>query len=178
MRCAGEIDITRPRWSERPELLMPSLLAAVRSAEPGAAARRVADGRRAAREREVELLARLRALPDGEAKAAETQRMIARLRDFTGYREYPKYGFICRYFIYKRALLEEASRLVQAGVLEESEDIFFLRFDELEEVVRTQRADAGLIWRRRQAFRADQALTPPRVLTSDGRGDHRQLRTG
>ena len=29
-----------------------------------------------------------------------------------GYREYPKYGMISRYFIYKQALLREAERLV------------------------------------------------------------------
>jgi len=53
-------------------------------------------------------------------------------------------------------------------VIEERDDIFFLRFDELEEVVRTQRADYQLIHERRQAFRSYQSLTPPRVLTSDG----------
>ena len=51
--------------------------------------------------------------------------MIDRVRTFTGYREYPKYGIVSRYFVYKQALLEEAERLVQAGVLREQEDIFY-----------------------------------------------------
>jgi len=42
--------------------------------------------------------------------------MIDRVRTFIGYREYPKYGMISRYFVYKQALLEEAERLVQAHV--------------------------------------------------------------
>ena len=84
------------------------------------------------------MLARLRALPDGERKADETKRMIDRVRTFTGYREYPKYGMVSRYFVYKQALMEEAERLVQAGVLREQEDIFYLTFEELQEVVRTQ----------------------------------------
>ncbi len=35
MRCAGEIDITRPRWSERPTTLVPLLLDNVKNFEPG-----------------------------------------------------------------------------------------------------------------------------------------------
>lgn len=48
------------------------------------------------------------------------------------------------------------------------EDIYYLRFDELGEVVRTQQADAELIDERKDAFRSYRTLTPPRVLTSDG----------
>ena len=168
MRCVGEIDITRPRWSERPTTLVPLILGNVRNFEPGAGARRFEQGRQEAWAKEQELLARLRALPDGEAKAEETKRMIDRVRTFAGYREYPKYGMVSRYFVYKQALLEEANRLVRAGVLRETEDIFYLRFEELQEVVRTHQVDDGLVRRRRDEFRSYQALTPPRVLTSDG----------
>jgi rifampicin phosphotransferase len=57
---------------------------------------------------------------------------------------------------------------VRAGVLAEREDSFFLTFQELHDVVRTHDADAALIARRRAAFHHQHALTPPRVLTSDG----------
>jgi phosphoenolpyruvate synthase/pyruvate phosphate dikinase len=119
---------------------------------------------------EEELLTRVRALPDGEHKADDTKRMIDRLRTFAGYREYPKYAMIRRYFVYKRALMQEAERLVQAGVLRETEDVFFLRFEELQDVVRTRHVDEALIRRRREEFRSYQALSAPRVLTSDGEG--------
>jgi phosphoenolpyruvate synthase/pyruvate phosphate dikinase len=168
MRCVGEIDITRPRWSERPAALVPLILGNVRNFAPGEGARRFEQGRQEAEAKERELLDRLRALPDGEAKAEETKRMIDRVRAFAGYREYPKYGMVSRYFVYKQALMEEADRLVQARVLREKEDIFYLRFDELHEVVRTHQVDDELIRRRRDAFRSYQSLTPPRVLTSDG----------
>ena len=68
----------------------------------------------------AELLERLLALPDGQQKADETKRMIDRVRTFAGYREYPKYGMVCRYFVYKQALLREAERLVRAGVLRDA----------------------------------------------------------
>jgi phosphoenolpyruvate synthase/pyruvate phosphate dikinase len=168
MRCVGEIDITRPRWSERPTTLVPIILGNVENFEPGAAERHFEQGRQEAQTKEQELLARLRALPDGERKAEETKRMIERVRTFIGYREYPKYGMVSRYFVYKQALLDEAERLVRAGVLREKEDIFYLTFQELHDVVRTHEVDDQLIRRRKDAFRSYLALTPPRVLTSDG----------
>lgn len=168
MRCAGEIDITRPRWSEQPGTLVAPILANIKNFGPGEARRRFEDGLRQAAAKEHELLTRLRALPDGERKAAETKLMIDRVRTFAGYREYPKYGMVSRYFIYKQALLREAERLVASGVLRERDDIFYLRLDELRDVVRTHRVDEQLIHERRAAFQGYQALRPPRVLTSDG----------
>jgi phosphoenolpyruvate synthase/pyruvate phosphate dikinase len=168
MRCVGEIDITRPRWSERPTTLVPMILGNIKNFEPGAGKRRFEQGRQEACKKEQELLARLRALPDGEPKAEEAKRMIDRVRTFIGYREYPKYGMVSRYFVYKQALLEEAERLVQAHVLREKQDIFYVTFQELHDVVRTHQVDDQLIRQRKDAFRSYQALTPPRVLTSDG----------
>ena len=168
MRCVGEIDITRPRWSERPTTLVPLILDNIRNFMPGEAKRRLEQGRQAARSKEQELLERLRASADGVRKAKDAKRMIDRVRTFSGYREYPKYGIVSRYFVYKRAMLEEAERLVQADVLRDQEDIFYLTFHEVRDVVSTHRADRQLIRQRRDAFRSYQALVPPRVLTSDG----------
>jgi rifampicin phosphotransferase len=168
MRCVGEIDITRPRWSERPTTLVPVILGNIKNFEPGAGKRRFEQGRQEAWKNEQELLERLRVLPDGERKAEEAKRMIDRVRTFIGYREYPKYGMVSRYFVYKQALLREAERLVQAHVLREREDIFYLTLQELHDVVCTHQVDEQLIRQREDAFRSYQALTPPRVLTSDG----------
>lgn len=168
MRCVGEIDITRPRWRERPATLVPTLLGNVRTFAPGAGQRRFEDGLRAAEQAKHELLQRVLALPDGARKAEETAAMIERVRTFAGYREYPKYAMVSCYFVYKQALLREAGRLVQAGVLDDPEDIYYLRFDELAEVVRTRRVRPDLLDERKEAFRSYQSLTAPRVLTSDG----------
>ena len=168
MRGVGEIDITRPRWTERPTMLLPILIGHIENFEPGAAARRFDQGLQEARKKEQELLARLRALPDGPARAAEAKQMIDRVRTFAGYREYPKYGKVSRDFVYKQALMQEAERLVQAGVLRERDDIFYLRFEELQDVVRTEHADQQLVRQRKDAFQSNQALPPPRVMTSEG----------
>ncbi|MFJ8843194.1 rifamycin-inactivating phosphotransferase [Streptomyces cyaneofuscatus] len=168
MRCVGEIDITRPRWRERPTTLVPLILDNVRNFGPGAAAQRFEQGRQKARQKEQDVLSRLRALPDGDRRADEAKRKIDQVRAFAGYREYPKYGIVSRSFLYKQALLEEAGRLVQDRALSEKEDIFYLTFPELHDVVRSHQVDDRLIRQRKDAFRSYETLTPPRVLTSDG----------
>ncbi|SDT20829.1 rifamycin-inactivating phosphotransferase [Actinoplanes derwentensis] len=164
MRCVAEIDITRPRWIERPGTLLPVILDNVRNLPPGEARRRFERGERTAAAKAEEILVRLRALPDGESKAAETKQMIDRLRTFIGYREYPKYAIVSRYRHYKNALLAEASRLPLA----DREDVFYLTFQEFHDAVRVGKVDEQLIRSRKDEFRWFQTLSTPRVLTSDG----------
>jgi rifampicin phosphotransferase len=168
MRCAGEIDITRPRWSEKPSTLVPMILGNIKHFEPNASHLKFEQGRQEALNKERELLEQLKQLPDGEQKAQETKRMISLVRNFSGYREYPKYGIVSRYFIYKQALLKEAERLVQANVIHEREDIYYLTFGELREVVRTHELDYQIISKRKDEHKSYEKLTPPRVITSDG----------
>jgi pyruvate,water dikinase len=168
MRCPGEIDITRPRWAEAPSALLPLLLANVKNFPPGAGPAKFAAGRTAAAQKEQELLARLRLLPDGDAKARAVQAQIATLRAFIGYREYPKYALVSRYFLYKQALLREAAILAAAGVIDRPTDIYYLTFDELHAAVRDQVVDRDLIRTRQDEYEHFARLTPPRVLTSDG----------
>lgn len=168
MRCAGEIDITKTRWSEKPTALVPVILSNIKNFEPNASNRKFEQGRQEALKKEHELLERLKQLPDGEQKAKETKRMISLIRNFIGYREYPKYGMVNRYFVYKQALLKEAEQLVQANVIHEKEDIYYLTFEELHEVVRTNKLDYQMISKRKDEYRLYEKLTPPRVITSDG----------
>ena len=168
MRGVGEIDITRTRWSEKPTMIIPLILRNVENFAPGASKRKFEQGRQEALTKEQELIHRLRQLPAGQQKAEETQRMIHLIRNLSGYREYPKYAIVQRYFVYKQALLKEAERLVQAGVMRETEDLYYLTFDELREVVRTQTLDHGIIGKRKDEYTFYEKLTPPRVLTSDG----------
>ena len=144
------------------------ILSNIKNFEPGESKRRFEQGRQEALKKEQELLDRLRQLPDGEQKARETKRMISLIRNFIGYREYPKYGMISRYFVYKQALLNEAEQLVHANVIHEKEDIFYLTFEELREVVRTNKLDYQIISKRKDEYTFYEKLTPPRVLTSDG----------
>ncbi|MFL0488428.1 phosphoenolpyruvate synthase [Bacillus sp. AFS054943] len=168
MRCSGEIDITKTRWSEQPTTIIPMILNNIRDFEAGASKRKFEEGLQEATEKEEELVDRLQHLPDGKQKVEETKRMIRNIRNFIGYREYPKYGMINRYFIYKQALLKEAEQLVQSGVIHEVGDIYYLTFEELHEVVRTNKLDYNLIHKQKSDYKLYEKLTPSRVMTSDG----------
>ncbi|SHH96065.1 phosphoenolpyruvate synthase [Desulfosporosinus lacus] len=168
MRCSGEIDITKPRFSENPTALVPMILSNIKNFEPKASSRKFEQGRRVASKKEKELLERLNKLPDGEEKVKETKKMIDLIRNFIGYREYPKYGMVSRYFVYKQALLKEAERLVQTNVIHEKEDIYYLTFAELREVIATNKLDFNIICKRKEEYKLFEKLTPPRVITSEG----------
>lgn len=168
MRCSGEIDITKTRWSEKPITLVPLILSNIKNFGPGAGKQKFEQGLQEAVKKEQELIDRLKQLPDGEQKAEETKRMIELIRNYAGYREYPKYGIISRYQVYKQALMKEAEQLVQAKVIHEKEDIYFLSFEELREVVRSHKLDYAIINKRKEEYRSYEKLTPPRVITSDG----------
>jgi pyruvate,water dikinase len=168
MRCAGEIDITRPRWRENPLALVPMILNNLKNFEPGAGKKKFEQGRQEALSKEQEILARLEQLPGGKRKAKETKRVISLMRNYIGYREYPKYGMMNRYFVYRQALLKEGERLVQANVIHKMDDIYYLTFQELHEVISTHKLDYQLISKRIDEHRLFEKLTPPRVITSEG----------
>ncbi|PFK31172.1 phosphoenolpyruvate synthase [Bacillus cereus] len=168
MRCSGEIDITKTRWSEKPTTIIQMILNNMRDFGSGAGKRKFEEGLQEALKKEEELLDRLQHVPEGKEKVEETKQMISLIRNFIGYREYPKYGMINRYFIYKQALLKEAEQLVQNSVIDEIEDIYYLTFEELHEVVRVNKLDYKVINKRKNEYKFYEKLTPPRVITSDG----------
>jgi len=90
MRCPGEIDITRPRFSEQPTALVPMILSNIKNFEPGAHHDIFELGLLKAKQKEQYLLNRLKQLPGGKQKAKKTKRMINVMRNFTGHHEYPK----------------------------------------------------------------------------------------
>lgn len=168
VRCSGEIDITNPRWSEKPAFLAPIILSNIQNFKPNARLKKIESGKKEAREKENDLIQRLEKLPQGKKKAKKTQKQIALLRNFIGYREYPKFAFIQRFFYYKQALLKEAAILVQKGVIQNKEDVFYLSFDEFRKAVRTEKVNLKAIQDRKDDYAYYQKLNPPRVMTSEG----------
>lgn len=168
MRCAGEIDITRTRWSENPTILIPVILSHIRTFEPGESIRKYQKGRQEALQKEEQILTKLQHLPDGDQKAYEAKKRIALIRNFSGYREYPKYSIVNRYFVYKQALLEEADRSLSTLGLQDKHDIYYLSLQEIQETIQNGALDQRLIDRRKDEYKRYVKMTPPRVITSDG----------
>lgn len=168
MRCSGEIDITRTRWNEQPTILVPMILSNIKNFPPHAHNSKFEQGLLEAEQKEQELLSRLEQLPGGERKTKKTKKAISVLRNFAGYREYNKYILVWYYWIIKQALLKEADKLVENGVIQEKEDIYYLSLEELREAVKTSRLDYSIIIRRKADYEVYEKLTPPRVMTSEG----------
>jgi len=163
VRCSGEIDITKPRWIEEPSALAPMILSNIENFTPGAHKEIFERGLKEAEEKRREILSRL-----SKGKAKKAEKMISRIRNFIGYREYPKYVMVWRYWVVKQALLREAEKLVQCGVFRKREDIYYLSFEELREAARTKKFDYNKILKREEEFEVYEKLTPPRLMTSEG----------
>ncbi len=168
MRCNGEIDITRQRWIEEPTALIPMILSNIKNFEKNAHQTIFKQGLLEANKKEQDLLSSLEKLPNGKQKAKKTKRIISILRNFIGFREYPKYFMIQEYFIIKKALLKEAATLVQKGLIHEKEDIYYLSFNELQEATCKNQLDYEIILKRKAEYETYERLTPPRLITSEG----------
>ncbi len=107
-------------------------------------------GLQEAKRKEQEILKHLDKLPGGKRKVKKTKKMISVLRNFAGYREYNKYSLVSYFWIIKQALLKEADNLVQKGIVHEKEDIYYLTFLELWDVVKTNRLDYSLITKKKR----------------------------
>src|SRR6266700_4610324 len=168
VRCPGEIDITRTRWAEKPTLLIPMIINNIKNFAPGYHQRIFVQKLLEAEQKGQELISRVKRLPSGKRKAKKTKKMISVLRNFVGFREYPKYAMMQRFYVYKQALKKEAALLVQKRVLQEPEDIYYLTFEELRKVASTYQLDDSIITQRKGEYEVFEKLTPPRVMTSDG----------
>jgi pyruvate,water dikinase len=95
-------------------------------------------------------------------------RLITVYRSRIGLREHPKYYIVRVLDLAKRAILEEAVRLVEAGLLRSPDEVFWFSLEDLEGILRTRRVDRAVLDARRERFERDERLRPPRVITSEG----------
>lgn len=167
MHCNGEIDITRERFRERPGVLCTSLLNNIKNLPAGHAAISYTQGKQEAEQLAKELVAKMKAA-HGQRKARKLNKQIEIYRKFVGVREYTKYFMMANYDVYKQAIMREVHKLVDAGVLKESEDAYYLSMDELLDAVKGGYVNQDLIEERQNAYRSYAALTPPRIIFSDG----------
>jgi pyruvate,water dikinase len=167
MRCPGEIDVTRARFRERPGLLTTSLLNNVQNLPEGYATAAFAGGAEETQTAIDELADKMKAAR-GKRKAGKLRRQIEIYRKFIGVREYTKYFWMSYNDVFKQAILREAARLVQQTVLRDIKDVYYLSLDELLEVAESGQANHSLIEEHKAAYRSYAALTPPRIIFSDG----------
>ena len=168
MRGTGEIDVTRARWREAPTQLVPTILSHIKGVRPGQHRLDFLAGKEEAKLAAGRLLDRLRQTSHGFFKARRMQRLIKVHRSLIGIREHPKYFIVQNLDMIKQAILQEAAKLVAAGILEQPEEVFWFSLQEIKEMIETQRVERNVITMRKEKFQHDGKLTPPRAITSEG----------
>jgi len=173
MRGLGEIDLGRPRWREQPEHIMQVLQSYLRIADPAQAPDAVfARGKLAAAAAADRLEAAVRRTPGGAFKARLVRAAIVRYRALAGLREAPKFFAVRMMGLIRQGLLESGAALVDAGLLDAPDDLFFLYIDELQEIARRRTVPPAyrteVAERHRLREREMRRKQLPRVLLSDG----------
>jgi pyruvate,water dikinase len=174
LRGLGEIDIGRPRWQEDPTHVMQVLQSYLQIDDPELAPDAVfARGAQAAEEAATLFEGEVRKLRFGHLKARLVRFGVQRYRALAGLREAPKFFAIRMMGMIRAGLLQSGQDFVNAGYLEQMDDLFFLKISELDAI--SARDDAQwpvlrekIAERRELREREMQRTQIPRVLLSDG----------
>ena len=169
MRCAGEIDISVKRWKEAPAEILPFIMNHIRTSGMNEHREKFKKGLQTAKEAEDKIINGIKEKL-GNSKAKKAAKFIKIYRTMAGFRESPKYFMVKFLDLARTAVLDEAEILVEAGVIDNSEDIFYFSFDEVIEILEGSYSnDINKILEERKAnFVLYRKMTPPRIMTSDG----------
>lgn len=164
MRGVAEIDLGAPRWREQPEGVLCTVASYVTIDDPARSPDAVY------RRGVVEAEDAIRKLAAASGRRGWLVRFVAgRVRGLIGARETPKFTIIRAFGLIRTALLASGRDLVEAGVLDAADDVFFLDVDELTGAF--GRGDLrGLVQQRRAVRERElRRVRVPVVLVSDGR---------
>ena len=172
MRGLAEIDFGRARWNQDPTPVFQSL-ASYLKIDNEAMAPDVVIGKSTlnAEQAAQELEEAVRKTHRGAILARVVRFAVRRTRAFIGLREAPKFHIIRQIGIVHDALLESGKEFVDAGLLNQADDFFFMTFEELQAFARGQARDwKKLVADHRSAFAREKMRRQiPRFLLSDGR---------
>ncbi|MEJ2413563.1 MAG: PEP-utilizing enzyme, partial [Anaerolineales bacterium] len=172
VRGLGEIDLGRQRWEENPTPLMQALQSYLQIDDPALAPDGVFERGRDAAEAEIERLVQaLGKSRGGWLKARLAGWAARRMRLLTGLRETPKFSIIRLFAFLRRALLRQGEVWTAAGLIDQPEDVFYLKLAELDALAAGDARDWKiLIHSRKQAHERESLRRQiPRLLLSDGR---------
>jgi pyruvate,water dikinase len=172
MRGMVEIDLGRPRWHENPVPVLQAIQSYLRIEDPKKAPDAVFTQGAAAAQAAIDRLSKhVRETRGGRFKAWGVRWAARRMRALVGLRETPKFWGIRVRGLIREALLDSGRALADDGLLEQSDDLFFLRLAELKALEAGEECDwSGLVAERRRVYAREMRRTQiPRLLLSDGR---------
>jgi rifampicin phosphotransferase len=166
-RSTGEIDLSRPRWHEDPSMLLAVVRANLADEAAGDHRERI---QRLVEEAKA-AATRLEACADhgllGPLRRRYVRWLIRTYRDTVYFREYPKQEAARAFTMWRTALLDAGGLLVAEGRLDNPDDVWYLRRDELFDALDGERIDVDVAARRQEHARNADLDAPP-VLTSEG----------
>jgi len=163
MRGLYEIDFGRPRWREEPAPLMNMLKSYVEIKDEHAPDKVFAASEVAAKDAIEQLGLKL-------GKPWLVSFLARRIRSLAGTRELPKFTIIRIMGHLRAKKLGEGAKLVDAGIIDDARDLFYLHIDELESLAKGELNDCkGIVRQRKATMERESARTSlPRVIASDG----------
>ena len=166
MRGLSEMDVARQRYRDQPGLLLGSIIGSLsRASEPGA---HRAHFQRLQAEAEA-AGQRLVAAAGGGLAARLVAREVRCVRYALGLREHPKYMLVRCLWEFRREVLAVADSLVAAKRLATVEDVWFLHYNELLDLLGHPALDLqSTVLARRAEHERYAHLNPPLVMTSEG----------
>jgi pyruvate,water dikinase len=177
-RGLGEIDMGSSRWGEDPtrvfEMLNSYLSIEDADMAPDVVFERSAQEAQTAIDELVHLAGQN---GGGWLRAHQARFLAGRMRALMGMRESPKFFVVRLMWVAHHALEQSGQELVQAGLLEQSDDIFFLTTNEIRALARREERDwRAMIAERRAVRRRELARRQiPRLLLSNGRAFYEGL---
>ncbi|BBB47690.1 PEP/pyruvate-binding domain-containing protein [Pelolinea submarina] len=171
-RGLGEIDMGSSRWGEDPTHVFEMLNGYLSIENPDMAPDVVFERSAQEAQSAIDELVHLAGQNGGGRRRARRARFLAgRMRNLMGLRESPKFFVVRLFWIAHRALEESGQDFVDAGVLEQAEDIFFLTTNEIRALAGGEERDwRSLVAARREVRRRELARRQiPRLLLSNGR---------
>lgn len=185
VRGVGEIDIGRKRWAEDPTHIMQvikSYLKIDESASPEVVFER--SGKRAQNAEEA-LLKEMKEASWGFFKIKRSRFLIDRYRKLGGLREAPKFAIVKIFNLLRIKLLELGYGLKMDGIIENPDDVFYLKLSELKDL-KSAEASAikqRIIERREKVEFEKRRKSIPSLILSDGtvyfgQGDSKKAEDG
>ena len=169
MRGPSEIDISRPRWRDDPSSILRTIAGNLAHAESGAHRAHHEALQTRAQNATDRILARCHRGPLGFLRVRLVRRLIRVHREMLALREHPKFVLVRVLDMIRDLVLTAGRSLHQDGYLAAVDDVWFLRLDELIQVVRQpDHQVARQIAERKTAHEHHRQLSPPRVMTGDG----------
>ena len=163
-RAVAEIDLGLPRWSEDPAYLFQMLANYLALTDAASAPDAVFERGRREAEATVDRLA----LRVGGLRGRLVRAALTRSRALAGMRELPKFYLVTMLASARRQLLSIGSDLHKDGLLDSTDDVFFLDLHEVRSALTGVRLQAQVAARREEYRRELRRRHVPRVVLSDG----------